>query len=396
MLKHPSWSRRFRFAVVLCAALTTPGFDPLAQAVETVFTDNVRIKAGFPALFFEDNFGTPYQWQIIADNLSFDISDVAAGSTSPFRIFPGTPNSTLHLKPDTDGRGNVGINGVPDDGVHLHVKAPNTPVFRMSQSAGPLHIWDILADDVDWSVRENGFPGNTPLTIAAGAPTDSLFVAATGRVGLGTAIPSERLSVAGNMEIGVGATLSVLKLRSTAGNNRIGNDATGLFVASDVSGKRMRFFTNPGAGIQERLTILANGNVGIQQISPTAKLQVGNAKCDGNTWIDVSSRDLKENIRPLSTEEATAALRNLQAVKFAYKSNREEECVGFIAEDVPDLVARNDRRTLHSMDLVGVLAKVVQDQDQQLQNQDRQLDEQRVINKALMERLAKLEQKLAE
>ena len=211
------------------------------------------------------------------------------------------------------------------------------------------------------------------------SPTDSLFVAATGRVGLGTATPSERLSVAGNAEIGVGAALSVLKLRSTAGNNRIGNDATGLFVASDVSGKRMRFFTNPGAGIQERLTILANGNVGIQQISPTAKLQVGNAKCDGNTWIDVSSRDLKQDIRPLSTEEATAALRNLQAVKFAYKSNREEECVGFIAEDVPDLVARNDRRTLHSMDLVGVLAKVVQDQDQQLQNQDRQLDDERKL-----------------
>jgi len=41
---------------------------------------------------------------------------------------------------------------------------------------------------------------------------------------------------------------------------------------------------------------------------------------------------------------------------------KEEEYVGFIAEDVPDLVANRDRETLSSMDIVAVLTKVVQSQ----------------------------------
>ena len=36
--------------------------------------------------------------------------------------------------------------------------------------------------------------------------------------------------------------------------------------------------------------------------------------------------------------------------------------VGFIAEDVPDLVARKGRRGLSSMDIVAVLTRVVQAQ----------------------------------
>jgi len=39
-----------------------------------------------------------------------------------------------------------------------------------------------------------------------------------------------------------------------------------------------------------------------------------------------------------------------------------EEHVGFIAEDVPELVATPNRKGLSSMDIVGVLTKVVQEQ----------------------------------
>ncbi len=36
--------------------------------------------------------------------------------------------------------------------------------------------------------------------------------------------------------------------------------------------------------------------------------------------------------------------------------------MGFIAEDVPELVATNDRKGLSSMDIVAVLTKVLQEQ----------------------------------
>jgi hypothetical protein len=40
----------------------------------------------------------------------------------------------------------------------------------------------------------------------------------------------------------------------------------------------------------------------------------------------------------------------------------QDKHVGFIAEDVPDLVATPDRKALSPMDIVALLTKVVQEQ----------------------------------
>jgi len=48
-------------------------------------------------------------------------------------------------------------------------------------------------------------------------------------------------------------------------------------------------------------------------------------------------------------------------VKFAYKTDKTEKHVGFVAEEVPELVATKDRKGLSSMDIVAVLTKVVQE-----------------------------------
>ena len=82
----------------------------------------------------------------------------------------------------------------------------------------------------------------------------------------------------------------------------------------------------------------------------------------GGVWTDASSRNYKENIRNLTAEEAITALLGLEPMRFNYKVDQEEEHVGFIAEDVPDIVATNDRKSLSPMDIVGVLTKVVQEQ----------------------------------
>jgi len=43
--------------------------------------------------------------------------------------------------------------------------------------------------------------------------------------------------------------------------------------------------------------------------------------------------------------------------------------VGFIAEDVPDLVATKDRKALSPMDIVAVLTRVVQEQQKTVEAQ---------------------------
>jgi hypothetical protein len=110
-------------------------------------------------------------------------------------------------------------------------------------------------------------------------------------------------------------------------------------------------------------------NVGIATDNPQHRIQVtaGGAFSDGTTWENASSRELKENILELRTAEAMEALKNIKPVKFNYKVNPDNETnVGFIAEDVPDLVASKGRKSLNSMNIVAVLTKVVQEQQEMI------------------------------
>ena len=161
------------------------------------------------------------------------------------------------------------------------------------------------------------------------------------------------------------------------GGATIGNAATqlDLFTAPNT--------TTP-AGFP-RLTIIGNGNVGIGTQTPTHPLQMaGGAYSNGGSWVDGSSREYKDNIETLSTEEAYDALKELNPVKFAYKTDGTEKHVGFIAEEVPDLVATKDRKGLSPMDIVAVLTKVVQEQQKAF------LEKERVYE----ERISQMEQRL--
>lgn len=106
---------------------------------------------------------------------------------------------------------------------------------------------------------------------------------------------------------------------------------------------RMNFFDQTNGDV---MTLRNNGNLSIT-----------------GTFTQGSSRTLKENITRLSSKEALKTLANLSPVKFRYKADKEKaNHIGFIAEDVPDLVATPDRKGLSAMDIVGVLTKAVQEQ----------------------------------
>jgi hypothetical protein len=77
-----------------------------------------------------------------------------------------------------------------------------------------------------------------------------------------------------------------------------------------------------------------------------------------------SSREYKDNINDLKKEDASQTLHGLNPVTFTYKECPQEQRVGFIAEDVPQLIATSDRKGLYAMDIVAVLTKVVQGQQE--------------------------------
>ncbi len=131
----------------------------------------------------------------------------------------------------------------------------------------------------------------------------------------------------------------------------------------------------------ERMVISSKGNVGIGGdtgigiAEPTTLLHLaGGAYSDGYKWYDASSREYKENIKALTREEANQALDGLSPVKFNYKTDKEDKHVGFIAEEVPDLLAAKDRKGLSAMDIVAVLTRVVQEQKNTISELSKKVD----------------------
>jgi len=117
------------------------------------------------------------------------------------------------------------------------------------------------------------------------------------------------------------------------------------------------------------------GYVGLGKWGPSYPLHMASgAHCTaGGVWTNASSRDFKQDIRILTRAEALDALTRLTPVHFRYKGDPEEKHVGFIAEDVPELVASRDRKGMSSMDVVAVLTRVVQEQQKTIAELSRKL-----------------------
>lgn len=212
----------------------------------------------------------------------------------------------------------------------------------------------------------------------------------TGNVGIGTTFPEAPMHIISNgspfpAENGLYVYNPVNEPGQHAiGSLRVAGDGGGdPFLSLDVNGeagwsvgmdnddankfKVAQSWDNLDAGT--RLTIDLDGNVGLGTTQPAHPLEMASGAhvTEGGVWTDASSRQLKENIGDLTAEEALAALLALNPVRYNYRAEQDEEYLGFIAEDVPDLVAMNERRSLSPMDIVAVLTKVVQQQQQEIE-----------------------------
>jgi len=88
------------------------------------------------------------------------------------------------------------------------------------------------------------------------------------------------------------------------------------------------------------------------------------------------SRELKENIVSISTEEATSTLEHLNPVKYDYKSDRAfRPNIGFIAEEMPDNLASYDKKSLSPFEVTPILTKVVQEQQKTIALLQQRLDD---------------------
>lgn len=164
-----------------------------------------------------------------------------------------------------------------------------------------------------------------------------------------------------------------------------GSGGTGYSVFTSTGGV-------PGNAISpiRRLHIDYNGALGINATAVSnvpITTGTGAILSAGGSWQDASSATYKKDIQNLTTEDALQVLADLRPVTFAYKLDEAEKHVGFIAEEVPDLVASADRKSLGALDIVAVLTKAVQEKS-------RVIDEQQAMLNILAARIARLEAEL--
>lgn len=86
-----------------------------------------------------------------------------------------------------------------------------------------------------------------------------------------------------------------------------------------------------------------------------------------------SSRELKDNIADLPVKESKKLLEGLNPVSFKYKDSTKERTLGFIAEEVPAVLADADQRAISGMDIIAVLTSVVKDQQKAITRMQKQI-----------------------
>lgn len=267
-------------------------------------------------------------------------------------------------------------------GATLKLKANNTRLKfedTSTLSGFPSTDWQLSAND-SFSGGLNKFfiedltAGTVPMLIEGATPTNAFYLDSTGRVGLGTSTPARDLTISVPLSAGIRMEQNASPFQAW---DIVANDAN--WYVRDVNHESDPFIIKSNAAYNS-IVIDTAGRIGLGVASPTYQIHHSSgARLDAGTWINASSREVKQDIRDLDRDAAIGAFKALQPVTFAYKVKPEETRVGFIAEDVPALVATADRKGLSSMDIVAVLTKVVQEQQRTIED--------------LQTRLQKIEQK---
>jgi hypothetical protein len=347
--------------------------------------DTIVLKENNLRIFFDDtSTAASYprnDWRITINDSAnggasyFSIDD-ATGGRSPFRIEAGAPNYSIYV----DDYGRVGF-GTSTPYVEAHIKDSDTPTVRLEQDSSggwTPQTWDLAGNESNFFIRDVTNGSKLPFRIYPGAPSNSLFIAADGDVGLGTSSPSGRLDVKNSAgsnsllvvqddgKVGIGTTGPAHRLDINSGPIRLYGDSDTTWNAASM------YFENIGTNAQKwavgarsnkfsisdetsptgyALVIDASRNVGIETWSPGYKLHVNGSagKPGGGSWSDSSDARLKEDIHPIDGRQALDLLNQLQGVTFEWINPEEHSAgtrAGLVAQDVekvfPDWVERYD------------------------------------------------------
>jgi hypothetical protein len=355
--------------------------------------DTIRLKENNLRIKFDDTSSSGSfpnnDWQITANDSGnggankFSIDDIT-GSKTPFTILAGARTNALFV----NASGKIGI-GTSTPSVDLHVKTGNTPTLRLEQdgsSGFTAQTWDLAGNEANFFIRDVNHGSKLPFRIEPNTPSNALYLDSTGNIGMGTTSPKSALHVLSGGSAFTAASITTGLFQ----NNAVATDANRLTILSGNASNGQLAFGDADNEIAGRIRynhdsdsmdFFTGGNVQALHLDGGGVNNVITNNVNGavltvaGVWQSVSTREAKERIEALTIADAEKTLEGLNPVTYIYKADPTKDMnVGFIAEDVPELVATSSRKTLASLDIIAVLTKVVQGQKEVISNLENRLE----------------------
>jgi len=235
---------------------------------------------------------------------------------------------------------------------------------------------DTVVDGDNYFAIEDNTASTVPFVIEAGAASSSIYVDASGNVGMGTATPSVPLHV-------VRSTSGILEGIQLTNNNeaRISIENTNMsaryIMAVNNTSPGLFFISRSGGGgtifeVNQRND--AGGGPAVNVYGTVA----------ATTFNATSSRELKEAFAALDPQEILDKVTALPVSKWRFKGGSEVEHIGPMAEDFHEAFGLNsDDKTISMTDSAGVALLAIQGLNQRLVELEKQNAELKKVLEAL-------------
>ncbi|MDQ1637071.1 MAG: hypothetical protein QOF62_410 [Pyrinomonadaceae bacterium] len=285
-----------------------------ANSIKVSSTGRVGLRTATPALDLHITTGdtpahrleqtaasgfTAQTWDIAGNEANFFVHDVTGGSRLPFRIRPGAPTSSV----DISATGNVGIGTASPTLAKLVILGGND-----AASSNAIHV-----SSTDGTTSEFGFISANAasdfirLGYFDGTNTKNVFfdTGNAGRVGIGTSVPDQKLSVNGDASKAGGGswqTFSDERLKNVKGNY-----SNGLKAVMQLQPIRYEYKNDNALGINSAGEHVGFGAQAVQKINPEAVSSNANGYLMVNNdpimWTMLNAiKEQQKQIEQLKTE----------------------------------------------------------------------------------------------